>query len=71
MKSKSDSNIKNIDFNPHILEPYLLDSLCRDLPQFAKVKERPIVQTIQISSVHPNPPKPMAAIFGPLRFPVV
>ena len=36
-----------------------------------KVEERPIVQATQISSIHPNPPRPMAARFSTLCFPVV
>ena len=32
-----------------------------------KVEERTIVQTIQNSSVPPNPPRPMEARFAPLR----
>ena len=31
LKSKSESDIKNAEFNPHRLESYLLDSLWRDL----------------------------------------
>ena len=71
MKSKSESDLKNVEFNPHRLECYLLDSVWRDLQQSAKVEERPIVQTIQNSLVPPNPPRPMAAIFSPLRLPAV
>ena len=67
-KSKSKSDLKNLEFNPHRLESYLLDSLWRDLQQSAKVEERPIVQTIQNSSVPPNPPTPMEVRFAPLCF---
>ena len=49
----------------------MLDSLWRYLQQSTKVEERPIVQTIQISSVHPNPPRPMAYRFAPLHFPTI
>ena len=67
MKSKSESNLKNIEFNPRRLESYLLDSLWRDLQQSTKVEEAPIVQNIQNSSVPLNPPRPMASRFSPLR----
>ena len=69
MKSKSESDLENIEFNPWILESYLLDSLWRDLQQSAKVEEAHIIQNIQISSVPPIPPRPMAAIFAPLHLP--
>ena len=71
LKSKSESNLENIEFNSRRLESYLLDSLWRDLQQSAKVEEAPIIQNIQNSSVPPIPPKQMAAIFSPLRLPVV
>ena len=71
LRSKSESDLKNIEFNPRILESYLLDSLWRDLQQSTKVEERSIVQIIQNSSVPPNPPRPMAAKFSPLRLPIV
>ena len=37
LKSKSESDLKNDEFNPRRLESYLLDSLWRDLQQSAKV----------------------------------
>ena len=49
----------------------MLDSLWKDLQQSAKVKEAPIVQNIQNSSIPPIPPRPMAAIFAPLRLPAI
>ena len=71
MKSKSESDLKNVEFNPRRLESYLLDSLWRDLQQSAKVEERPIVKIIQNFSVPSNPPRPMAARFAPLQLPIV
>ena len=71
LKSKSESDLKNDEFNPRRLESYLLDSLWRDLQQSAKVEEALIVQNIQNSLVPPNPPRPMASRFAPLRFPAV
>ena len=71
LKSKSESDLKNIEFNPQRLESYLLDSIWRYLQQSAKVEERPIIQTIQNSRVPPNPLRPMAARFAPLRLPDV
>ena len=71
LKSKSEYDLKNVEFNPRRLESYLLDSLWRDIQHSAKVEEAPIVQNIQNSSVPPNPPRPMAARFAPLRLPVV
>ena len=71
LKSKYEYDLKNVEFNPRGLESYLLDSLWRDLQQSTKVEERLIVQTIQISSVHPNPPRPMVARFAPLHLPAV
>ena len=70
-KSKSEFDLKNVEFNPRRLESHLLDSLWRDLQQSAKVKETPIIQNIQNSSVPPIPPRPMVARFAPLRLPAV
>ena len=67
LKTKSDSALKNTEFNSRILESYLLDSLWRDLQQYAKV-ETLAVQNTQKSSVPLNPPRPMAAKFSPLCF---
>ena len=71
MKSKSESDLENVEFNTRRLESYLLDSLWRDLQQSAKVEEAPIIQNIQNSSVPPITPRPMASGFAPLRLPVV
>ena len=71
LKSKSESDLKNVEFNPHRLEAYLLDSLWRDLQQSVKVEEIPIVQIIQNSLVPPNPPRPMVDRFAPLCLPAV
>ena len=71
LKSKSESDLKNVEFNPRRLESYLLDSLWRDIQQSAKVEEAPILQNIQNSLVPPNPPRPMAAKFAPSRLPAV
>ena len=68
LKTKAESDLKNTEFNSRRLESYLLDSLWRDLQQFAKV-ETLIVQNTQKSSVPLNPPRPMAARFSPLCFP--
>ena len=46
LKSKSESDLENIEFNPWLLESYLLDSLWRDLQQSAKVEEALIIQNI-------------------------
>ena len=69
LKSKSESNLKNVEFNPRRLESYLLDSLWRDLQQSAKVEETLVVQNTQNSSIPLNPPRPMAARFAPLHLP--
>ena len=37
LKSKYESDLKNVEFNPWRLESYLLDSLWRDLQQSTKV----------------------------------
>ena len=71
LKSKSESDLKNNKFNPHKLESYLLDSLWRDPQQSTKVEETLVIQNTQNSSVPMNPPRPMAARFSPLCFPVV
>ena len=71
MKSKSESHLENIEFNPQRLESYLFDSLWRYLQQSPKVDEAPIIQNIQNSSVPQIPPRPMVAKFAPLRLPVV
>ena len=71
MKSKYEYDLENVEFNPRRLESYLLDSLWRDLRQSAKVKEAPVIQNIQNSSVPPIPPRPMVAKFAPLRLPAV
>ena len=71
MKSKSESNLENVEFNPRRLESYFLYSLWRDLQKSTKVKEAPIIQNIQNSSLPPIPPRPMAARFAPLRLPAV
>ena len=71
LKSKSESDIKNDEFNPCRLESYLLDSLWRDLQQSAKVEETLVIQNTQNSSIPLNPPRPMAARFDPLRLHVV
>ena len=68
LRTKSESDLKNIEFNPRRLEYYLLDSLWRDLQQATKV-ETFTSQNTQSSSVPVNPPRPMAARFSPLRFP--
>ena len=47
LKSKSESDLKNTEFNPHGLESYLLDSLWRYLQQTAKVEETLVVQNTQ------------------------
>ena len=70
LKNKSESDIKNTEFNSRRLESYLLDSLWRDLQQSAKV-ETLVVQNTQKSSVPLNPPRPMASRFAPLRFPAL
>ena len=71
LKSKSESDLENVEFNPRRLESYLLDSLWRDLQWSAKVEEAPIIQNIKNSSVPQIPARPMAARFAPLRLPVV
>ena len=71
LKSKYESDLKNIEFNAQRLEYYLLDSLWRDLQKFAKVEEAPFVQNIQNPLVPPIPPIPMVARFAPLCLPVV
>ena len=69
LKYKSESDLKNAEFNPHRLESYLLDSLWRYLQQFAKVEETLVVQNTQNSSVPLNLLRPMATKFAPLCFP--
>ena len=46
LKSKFESDLENVEFNPGILESYLLDFLWRDLQQYSKVEEAPIIQNI-------------------------
>ena len=70
LKTKSESDLKNTEFNSRRLESYFLDSLWRDLQQTTKV-ETFVVQNTQKSSVPLNPPRPMAARFAPLRFPAL
>ena len=70
LRTKSESDLKNTEFNPRRLESYLLYSLWRDLQQSSKVKSSTSEHT-QISSVPLNPPRPMAARFSPLRLPAV
>ena len=70
LRTKSESDLKNTEFNPRRLESYLLDSLWRDLQQTAKV-ETFTSQNTQSSSVPMNPARPMAARFAPLRFPAL
>ena len=55
LRNKSESNLKNTEFNPHRLESYLLDSLWRDLQQTTKVETFTSHNT-QSSSVPVNPP---------------
>ena len=38
LRTKSESDLKNTEFNPRRLESYLLDSLWRDLQQTTKVE---------------------------------
>ena len=71
LKSKSESDLENVEFNPRRLESYLLDSPWRDLQQSAKVEEAPIIQNILNSSIPPIPSRPMVARFAPLRLPAV
>ena len=66
LKTKSESDLKDTEFNPRRLESYLLDSLWRDLQQTTKV-ETFTSQNTHSSSVLVNPPRPMAAKFAPLR----
>ena len=70
LRTKSESNLKNTEFNPRRLESCLLDSLWRDLQQTTKV-ETSTSQSTQSSSLPVNPPRPMAAKFSPLRLPAV
>ena len=53
LKTKSESDLKNAEFNSHTLESYLMDSLWRDLQQTTKV-ETFAVQNTQKSSVPLN-----------------
>ena len=68
LRTKSESDLKNTEFNPRRLESYLLDPLWRDLQQTTKV-ETFTSQNTQSSSAPMNPPRPMAARFAPLRLP--
>ena len=70
LKTKSESDLKNTEFNPRRLESYLLDSLWRDLQQTTKA-ETFTSQNTQTSSIPVNPPRPMAARFAPLHLPAV
>ena len=70
LKTKSESDLKDTEFNPRRLESYLLDSLWRDLQQTTKA-EKFTSQNTQTSSNPGNLPRPMAARFAPLRLPVV
>ena len=68
LRTKSESDLKNTEFNPRRLEYYLLDSLWRDLQQTTK-DETFTSQNTQSSSIPVNPPRPMAVIFAPLHLP--
>ena len=70
LKTKSESDLKNNDFNSHRLESYLLDTLWRYLQQTTKV-ETFASQNTQKPSVPLNPPRLMAARFAPLRLPIL
>ena len=59
LRSKSESDLKQVEINPNILYSYILDSLWKNLQNTVKTKERnPIIQTLQppVSSVVQNPP---------------
>ena len=43
LKSKYEFDLENVEFNHRRLESYLLDSLWRDIQQYEKVEEAPIV----------------------------
>ena len=68
LKTKSESDLKNTEFNSRRLESYLLDSLWRDL-QHTTNAETFDVHNTKKSSVPLNPPRPMAARFAPLCLP--
>ena len=70
LRTKSESNLKDTEFNPRRLESYLLDSLWRYLQQTTKA-ETSTSQNTQTSSNPMNPPRPMAARFAPLHLPAV
>ena len=76
LRTKSESDLKDTEFNTRGLESYLLDSLWRDLQQTTKAdtftsQSIRTSQSTQSSSLPVNPPRPMAARFAALRLPVV
>ena len=86
LKSKSESDLKEIEINTSRLESYLLDSLWHNLQSSVKTEEQnlvvqifqpyipPIVQTppsFQVPLLVPNPPRQIAARFSPMALPSV
>ena len=80
LRSKYESDLKQVEINPNRLQSYLPNSLWKNLQNTVKAEERnPIIQTLQppVSSivqnplVAQNPPRSMDARFSPLDLPVV
>ena len=84
LRSKSESDLKEIEINPNRFESYLLDSMWHNLQNIVKSKgNNSPPQNFQpqpTSHVHSppqipptvqNPPRPMVARFSPLVVPVV
>ena len=68
LRTKSESDLANTEFNPHRLETYLLDSIRGNVQQ-APETYTPASDHTQTVPVPVNPPTPMAARFAPLRLP--
>ena len=70
LRTRSESDLKDPELDPHKRESYLLDSFWSGLQQTSKTKTATSVHPLS-TSVPVSPPRPMAARFSPLRLPVV
>ena len=68
LRTKSESDLANTEFNPHRLETYLLDTIWGNVQQ-APETYTPASDRTQTVPVPVKPPAPMAARFAPLRLP--
>ena len=70
LRTRSESDLKDPELDPHKGESYLLDSFWGSLQQTSKAKTPASVHPLS-TSVPINPPRPMASRFAPLRLPAV